>query len=123
MKTAARRILVLLLMGLALLILTLAANTLGKQSRQIDVAPAARVQVDREAAAERLAAAVRIRTITYDDRPNASAAEFLKLHAHLRQSFPQAHKVMKREVVAGYSLLYTWPGKDPDAKPIMVMAH
>jgi carboxypeptidase PM20D1 len=123
MKTAARRILLLLLVGLALLALTLAANTLGKQSRQIEVTPAALVQVDREAAAERLAAAVRMRTITYDDRPNASAAEFAKLHAHLQQSFPHAHKAMKREVVGGHSLLYTWPGKDAGAKPIMLMAH
>jgi len=123
MKTAPRRILMLLLAGLVLLVLALALNTLGKRGRQIDVAPVAHVPVDREAAAERLAAAVRIRTITYDDRPNASASEFIKLHAHLQQSFPQAHRVLKRELVAGYSLLYTWPGKEPDAKPIMLMAH
>jgi carboxypeptidase PM20D1 len=30
---------------------------------------------------------------------------------------------MKREVVGGYSLLYTWPGSDPAAKGVMLMAH
>jgi carboxypeptidase PM20D1 len=123
MKTVARRILLVLLITLGLLILTVAINTSVKQSRQVEVAPVALVQVNREAAAERPATAVRIRTITYDDRPNASAAEFQKLHAHLQQSFPLAHKAMKRELVADYSLLYTWPGSDPGAKPIMLMAH
>jgi carboxypeptidase PM20D1 len=66
---------------------------------------------------------VRLRTISHDDQPDASAAEFVKLHAHLEQSFPHAHRAMKRELVGGYSLLYTWPGSDPDAKAVMLMAH
>jgi carboxypeptidase PM20D1 len=31
--------------------------------------------------------------------------------------------VLKREFVNELSLLYTWPGSDPAAKPIMLMAH
>jgi carboxypeptidase PM20D1 len=31
--------------------------------------------------------------------------------------------VLKREVVGGLSLLYTWPGSKPDAKPLLLMAH
>lgn len=107
----------------ALLLLVLLANTYRKPSRQIEVQAVPHVEVDAGAAAERLAAAVRLRTVTYDDRPDASASEFLKLHAHLQQAFPLAHKAMRREIVGGYSLLYTWPGTDPNAKPIMLMAH
>src|SRR5262249_56095635 len=29
----------------------------------------------------------------------------------------------KREVVADYSLLYTWEGSDPKAQPIALLAH
>lgn len=111
------------LTALALLSAIVLANTYRKGTRQIEVAPVAHVRVDGHAAAERLAGAVRLRTITYDNRPDASAAEFLKLHRHLEESFPLAHKALQREVVAGYSLLYTWPGSDPQAKAIMLMAH
>jgi carboxypeptidase PM20D1 len=109
----------------ALLLLTAAvlANTFSKPSRQIDVPPVPHVAIDRMAAAQRLADAVKIRTITHDDQPDASAAEFLRLHAHLAQSFPRIHRTLTREVIGGYSLLYTWQGSDPNAKPIMLMAH
>ena len=119
----ARRILLLVFAGAALLALVLAFNTLRKPGVQPQVAPVAHVKVDTAAAAERLAGAVRIRTVTYDDRPAASAAEFLKLHAYLQQAFPHAHRAMQREVVGDYTLLYTWPGSDPAAKGVMLMAH
>jgi carboxypeptidase PM20D1 len=79
--------------------------------------------LDGTAAAERLAGAVRLKTITYDNKPDASAAEFVKLHGYLETSFPLTHRTLKREIVGGYSLLYTWQGSDASAKPIMLMAH
>lgn len=118
-----RKLLPVALAAASLLAATLMANTLRHGSRQIDVPPVAAAAIDSDRAAEHLAGAVRLRTISHDDRPEASAAEFVKLHAHLEQSFPHAHRAMKRELVGGYSLLYTWPGSDPDAKAVMLMAH
>ena len=108
---------------LAGLIVVLAANTLRQGSRQIEVAPVAPLAVDESAAAQRLAAAVRLRTLSFDGRDGASAGEFRKLHGLLEKSFPRAHAVIKREFVNELSLLYTWPGSDPKARPIMLMAH
>lgn len=92
-------------------------------SRQAQVAPAPPLALDSAAAAARLAEAVRIETISWDDRPDASADAFLALHALLERAYPNAHRVLKREKVANYSLLYTWPGADPSLKPVMLMAH
>jgi carboxypeptidase PM20D1 len=47
----------------------------------------------------------------------------LQVRVQLQQSFPRAHQVMQREVVGDYSLLYTWKGRDPTAKGVMLMAH
>jgi carboxypeptidase PM20D1 len=33
------------------------------------------------------------------------------------------HATLQREVVGGHSLLYTWAGTDPKAKPIALLAH
>lgn len=118
-----KRTLLGLLLLLALLTIAVLANTYRKTTQQLEVQPVAHVKVDAARAAERLAGAVRYRTITYDNKPDASAAEFQKLHAFIEESFPLIHRTLKREVVGGYSLLYTWEGSDPSAEGIMLMAH
>lgn len=73
--------------------------------------------------AQRLAEAVRLPTVSFDDRPDASAQAMLRLHEQLAQAWPQAHRAMIRETVNGLSLLYTWRGRDAAAPPIILMAH
>jgi carboxypeptidase PM20D1 len=118
-----KRIFLGLFTALVLLVSALLANTYRKGSRQLEADAVPHVKVDAVVAADRLAAGVRFRTITHDNQPDGAAPEFLKLHAHLEQSFPLTHRTLTREVVGGYSLLYTWPGTDPAAKAIMLMAH
>ena len=113
------------LLGIVVLALTAAvfAKTLLMPSRQLAVAAAAPVKVDAAAAAERLGAAVRLKTIASRDDDDANAGEFDALHALLQSSFPKAHAVLQREVVGKYGLVYTWQGADPNAAGIGLMAH
>ncbi|HYR08403.1 MAG TPA: M20 family peptidase [Longimicrobium sp.] len=74
-------------------------------------------------AAERLAGAVRIRTISHEDPAAFDAAAFQALHAYLQAQFPNVHSQLRRETVATHSLLYTWPGSDLSLKPILLMGH
>ena len=114
----------LALLGLVLLLAAaVAVNTLRQGSRQIAVPPAPPLAVDAQGAAERLAGAIRFQTIASREDPDANAAEFRKLHDYLQQRYPKVHAALKRELVGGYSLLYTWPGSDANAKPILLMAH
>ena len=108
---------------LALLVAVLAVNTFGHRSRQIVVPVAVRAAIDERAAAERLARAVRFRTISYETPSEESRSEFQKLHAYLAKSFPSAHAALTLEIVGGYSMLYTWVGQDARSKPILLMAH
>ena len=111
---------------LGIVVLALAAvvgvKTWLMPSRQLAVAPATPVGVDAAAAAERLGAAVRFRTIASADDVNANAAEFEGLQTWLQTSFPAAHRVLQRERV-GRSLVYRWPGTDPKLAAIGLMAH
>jgi carboxypeptidase PM20D1 len=114
----------LVLVGLVLLLLVaVAANTLRQGSRQLDVPAAPPLAIDERALADKLAGAVRFQTIASLDDPEAGAAEFLKLHAFLRERFPRVHQKLKLETVGGYSLLYTWQGTDAKALPVLLMAH
>lgn len=110
-----------LIIGALLAIMAWRAS--GRTSEQAAVAPAPKIDIDLDAAAKRLAGAVRIKTISWDGKPDASANEFLALHDYLEKTFPAAHRAMKREKVGQFSLLYTWQGTDAALKPIMLMAH
>lgn len=78
--------------------------------------------LDRDGAVARLAGALKIPTVSYEDRAQIDGAAFDAFAAHLAQSFPLAHRVMKREFV-GKSLLFTWTGADTASAPILLIAH
>jgi len=116
-----------LLLVFAALVLLLAAavgvNTLRQGSRQVQVAAAPPLAIDANAVADKLAGSIRFRTIASVNDPAMNLAEFRNLHAYLQQRFPLVHAKLKREFVGDLSLLYTWEGSDPAAKPIALMAH
>lgn len=119
----AKRIVLLVLLLLLLLAAAVGFNTWRQGSRQLPAAAAQRLAVDEQAVAETLARAVRLQTVASRDDPDASGAEFRKLHALLRERFPRVHARLKLETVGGYSLVYTWPGSDPQARGVLLLAH
>lgn len=118
-----RRILLALLALVLLLAAAVAVNTWRQGSRQLQVPPAPPLALDEKAVADKLAGALRFQTVSSLTDPGQNAEEFRKLQAYLQQRFPRLHATLQREVVGGLSLLYTWKGTDPNAKPIALMAH
>ena len=116
-------ILALLVAAIVVLAGVLLFNVSTHTSRQIEVAAAPRVQVDEQGAAARLAEAIRFQTISNFLNPDSDAEALHGLQAHIAKSFPAFHAAAKREIVASYSLLYTWEGSDPKAAPIALLAH
>jgi carboxypeptidase PM20D1 len=88
-----------------------------------DVAVAAAVPFDGPRAAEHLAEAVRIRTISHQSASDNDWAEWDRFHAWLLSTYPAAHAAMSREIVAGHTLVYTWTGTDPALPAVMLLAH
>jgi carboxypeptidase PM20D1 len=112
------------LLGLLLLLAAaVAVNTLRQGSRQLQVEPAPPLPLDEAALAQRLAGAIRFRTISSYADAQLNADQFRGLHAYLQQRYPRVHATLKRELVSDLSLLYTWPGSDSTAAPILLMAH
>jgi carboxypeptidase PM20D1 len=118
-----KRVLLALFALLLLLAAAVVVNTLRQGSRQLEVPPAPPLAVDEKGVAHTLAGAIRFKTVSSYDDPQLNVDEFRKFHEYLQQRFPRAHAVLKREEVGGLSLLYTWTGSDPQARPILLMAH
>jgi carboxypeptidase PM20D1 len=129
-----RRLLVRILLVLAAAVVVVAAVAVVRAVRLPTPAPeppaAAALAVDEAAAAGRLAAALRFPTVSSQadqvgtgGAAGRDPAPFLAFHAWLAETFPRVHATLAPEPVAGLSLLYTWPGRDPSLAPVLLMAH
>ncbi len=118
-----RNVLLALIAAIIAVAAVLAFNVFSQRSRQLQVAAVPKAHVDTQAAAARLAEAIRFRTISSYEKPDQHAEALRGMQAHLEKSFPAFHAAAKREIVGDYSLLYTWEGSDPKAQPIALLAH
>lgn len=73
-------------------------------------------------AAARLGEAIRIKTISFGGGRTSRAA-FEDFHAFLKRAYPKSHAAMERTVIAGQSLIFRWPGRDPAGRPVALAAH
>jgi carboxypeptidase PM20D1 len=121
-RLARRAALVLLLLA-GLLAAAVALRTLTLPSRQLAPPRVQPVAHDVDAAAGRLAEAVRLRTVSTSADAAPPRDALLALHDLLARHYPAAHAAMRRETVNELTLLYTWEGTDPQARPIVLMAH
>ncbi|WP_395622623.1 M20/M25/M40 family metallo-hydrolase [Sphingomonas daechungensis] len=95
-------------------------NTFRLKAEPLGKAPPA-LPVD-AAAVDRLSRALQVQTVSTETGP-ASPEVFAAFHAFLAQSFPRIHAELQKEVLPGGSLLFTWPGIDPSAPALLLMAH
>ena len=109
--------------GLLLLSAVVVVRTTRLVSQPIETEPATLVEVDAQAAAERLAASLRFETVSHQNPEEFRGEEFRKLHAYLEEAFPRVHTALSKEVVSDYSLLYTWKGTEANLKPALLMGH
>ncbi|MFL6582188.1 MAG: M20 family peptidase [Burkholderiales bacterium] len=111
------------LLILAVVIAVLAVNALRLRSRQVEAAANDEVVPPIAAAAQRLAQAVRFRTISTQQASSFVGAEFDHFRAFLAARYPRVGSALRKHLINGYSLLYEWPGTDASLKPVLLMAH
>lgn len=109
-------LLLVVVIGCAVLI----GRALSLTSRQLNVERGETLELD-EGLAERLAGALRFRTVSAKGEFDPSI--FQELHGYLKEHFPRVHESLEREIIGEGSLLYRWAGRDPKAQPILLMSH
>jgi carboxypeptidase PM20D1 len=120
----------LILAGLALLLAAL-AGFVGYRTMSFTPPPppadvaapdASAYEIDVNAAAERLAQAIRFRTVSLVDA-DEDRTPFMQFHAWMAETYPAFHAAAKRETVSDLTLVYTWEGSDPGQPPMLLLAH
>ena len=104
-----RKLLLFLALALIALFAVAVVRTFQGSSAQVAPADVPEVAVDPARAAARLAEAVRIPTVSSEER-RLDWRPFVRIHQHLETAFPRVHRALSREALGGGSLLYTWKG-------------
>ncbi len=111
--------------AVALMVLggVVAVRTARVRARQEAPAQPANISIDTPAAADRLAAAIRFKTISFDEPARRDPEAFDALDAYLATAFPDVTRVLSRETAGEAALLYTWRGLRADLPPVLLLAH
>lgn len=70
---------------------------------------------------ERLAAVIRIPTVSHQDR--SDLLPIFQLHQLLKTQFPLVHQLLSPKVIADGSLVFEWKGTDLGLSPVLLTAH
>lgn len=117
-----KKLVLLIAVGVAVVVGFTAVVTARYGSEPFRVDPAPNVAVP-NGAADRLAGAIRIATVSAEDPALFDAGAFRRLHEYLAAAFPRVHAALGRETVGTHSLLYRWDGTDSSLKPILLLGH
>lgn len=117
-----KKFFILLLLVVLILVGILLFNTFRFQSNQqsVESVPAPELT---DSSLQHFQQALSYKTISYGDPSLFDSTQFIGLRNFLERTYPKTHERLSREIVAGYSLLYKWEGKNSELKPVVLMAH
>lgn len=114
----------LLLAAFMMIRTTLFANrAMSALSLNLDAPEQKPLKLEEKKAAFHLAEVVQVETISHENPAEDQKENFILMHHMLEKMFPRVHAAMSKQVIDGYSLLYTWPGKNPDLDPVLFTSH
>jgi len=105
------------------LVVVAVIRTKNIKSGAVNAEKAAVIDIDEDAADERLAEAIRFKTISYHEPPEGYTGEFPEMQAYLEAAYPEVFKTLSKEVIGGHSLLLKWEGRNESEKPVLLLAH
>ncbi|MEK9876310.1 MAG: M20/M25/M40 family metallo-hydrolase, partial [Betaproteobacteria bacterium] len=111
-------------LGLALVVLAtlLVVRTWLHQPDARDTAKLIEIALDEHAIAERLAEAIRYRTLSNQSVDDLDAEAFEGFIEWVAQTYPSVQENLSLARF-GYTLLYRWQGRDPSLQPVLLTGH
>jgi len=117
-----KKVFLFLVIGLVVVVAIILFNTFQLKSRQIsaDALPAPEIT---PLSLQHFQQAIGYKTISYGDSLLFDSSQFIGFRKFLETTYPNFHSKLTQEIIAGYSLLYKWEGKNLQLKPVILMAH
>ncbi len=117
------QILLIILVVIIFLVAFLLIRTLTFPRPFIVSEPVELMDVDADVVAEHLSRAIQCDTISIVEDSPASRRPFYELQLILHETYPRLHAALQQHIFNDFTLLYTWPGKNPDLPALLLMAH
>jgi carboxypeptidase PM20D1 len=122
-RITARQIAALLGVALLVFVVICVGRAVTLKPYRVDAPPADADVASAAITAERFSTALTFPTISTQDSATFDPAPFTEFHTWIEDAFPNLTKRLTREVVANYSLLFTWAGTETTLDPILLMGH
>ncbi len=117
-----KKLLLVLLLFSLLFVAFIAFRTITFKARQLPVAPIAKISIP-DSAKFHLSQAIQIKTISFENPAQFDSAQFYRFKEFLKKTYPLTWQKLAPEAIDQFSLLYQWPGADPNLKPVILMGH
>ncbi len=117
-----KKIILILLLLLGIMAAFIGYRTVTFPSRQLTASsPVKPVQVT--GAVDRFSEAIRIRTVSPENKQDFDSVQFDRFSEFLSRTYPLMDSLLEKRTFQGYSHLYRWPGSDPALQPGVLMGH
>lgn len=78
--------------------------------------------LNRDRIVEHLSAAIRIPTISHEDPAQRRSEPFANFVSWVAHTYPDIEAALEKRLF-GHTMLYIWPGSNPDLQPILLTGH
>ena len=113
----------ILIVVVALAVVMLVRASTMESLQPSDDIEAVSISLPVEEIAGRFAGALTFPTVSPQYPADTDSLAFYGLHHYLAETYPLVHSQLESEAVAQLSLLFKWPGSEPDLEPILLMGH
>lgn len=120
MRKLLRLLFRLFLLSFVILIGVLAIKTISFSSKQIAVEAIDEMPISDDVIT-RLAGAIQIPTVSNEAATDTLV--FSKMVDYIQTNYPLVDSLLNKELINDFSLLYKWPGRNANLKPILLMGH
>ena len=117
-----KKIFLFLVAALLVLVSIVLFNTF-RFSKEIPTKASKELPALPDSALAHLRAAIRITTITFGDGLPVDTLQFNAFWLLMEKQYPLVHQHLTHQSFNALSRLYHWPGKHPEQKPYVLMAH
>jgi len=118
-----KNFLLLLTVAIGLLLAVILIRTVGHTPAALEPVDIVQIELDDDAIARRLAEAIRFRTVSHQAEADFESGEFNGFISWVATRYPEFHAATEPTLHGDYTMLYRWPGSDPDAQPILLTGH
>jgi carboxypeptidase PM20D1 len=117
-----KRILRLLIWLIIMLLMIIVIKTILFRSLQLQTEKVS-ISLFGDESIDHFCEAVRFPTVSYSATSPVDTAAFTGYMDFIKKTYPHIAGKLTREIFNHFSLLYTWKGKNPSLKPLILMAH